>query len=147
MDEELFESLKAIAEQYIQEEKYKEALTYYETLIESDKTKEDLYSKKALCEKNLNQYSNAIQDYRNAMKINPKNIDNLKNLTELLIITGSFSYAVDIMSPLMWMDPKDEKISNQMLLIQKTQEEVLEMQKWFKENNYLETEKLCKKFC
>jgi len=145
MDEELFESLKAIAEQYIQEEKYKEALTYYETLIESDKTKEDLYSKKALCEKNLNQYSKAIQDYRNAMKINPKNIDNLKNLTELLIITGSFSYAVDIMSPLMWMDSKDEKISNQMLLIQETQEEVLEMQKRFKENNYLETEKLCKK--
>jgi hypothetical protein len=51
MDAELFESLKAIAEQWIQEEKYKEALTYYETLIESDKTKEDLYSKKALCEK------------------------------------------------------------------------------------------------
>lgn len=145
MDQELFESLKAIAEQWIQEEKYKEALTYYETLIEADKTKEDLYSKKALCEKNLNQYSKAIEDYRNAMKINPKNIANLKNLTELLIITGNFSYAVDMMTSLMEMDSKDEKIFKQMLLIQETQEEVLEMRKKFKENNYLETEKLCKK--
>ena len=40
------------------------------------------------------------------------------------------------------MDSKDEKIFKQMLLIQETQEEVLEMRKKFKENNYLETEKL-----
>ena len=144
MDQELIESYKAIAEQWLQEGKFKEALPYYEALIESDKTNEDFYSKKAFCEKNLNQYSKAIEDYRKAIKINPTNIANLKNLAELLIITGNFPYAVDIMNSLKKMDSKDETILTQIFLIQETQEEIIKMRNKFQENNYLETEKLCK---
>jgi tetratricopeptide (TPR) repeat protein len=60
----------------------------------------------------LNQYSKAIEDYRKALEINPKNIANLKNLAELLLIIGNFSYAVDIITSLMEIDSKDDKLLN-----------------------------------
>lgn len=109
MDKELFESFNTIAEQWFEEKNYKEALPYYEKLIEFDNKNEDLYSKKALCEKKLNLYKKAIEDYKKAIELNPKNIKNSTNITELFLIVGDYPSAINMRTTLKESDKRNKE--------------------------------------
>ena len=88
-----WETLKEKGNALFKQNKFNEAIDYYERAIRINNSIEVLYSNKGTCEKCLKKYKEAIRDYKKALEINPKNTKNLNRLASVYIIVGNLGEA------------------------------------------------------
>ena len=104
-DEKSYESLNDIGVSLFAEDKYEEALSYFEKAMKINNSEISLYYNKASCEENLGRYNEAIQDYNKGVEINPKNNKILYSLFKLYKIKGDFEEALDVIDKIIIFQP------------------------------------------
>ncbi len=67
-----WETLKEKGNALFKQNKYQEAISFYERAIKINDSIEVLYSNKGTCEKCLKEYKLAIKDFNKAIKLNPR---------------------------------------------------------------------------
>ena len=102
-----WETLKEKGNALFKQNKYNEAIDYYERAIKINNTIEVLYSNKGTCEKCLKNYKQAIKDYKKALEINPKNTKNLNRLASVYIIVGNLGEAKIIQQKALNLEPNN----------------------------------------
>jgi len=79
-----WETLKEKGNTLFKQNKFNEAIEYYERAIKINNTIEVLYSNKGTCEKCLKNYKQAIKDYKKALEINPKKYKKFKQISKCI---------------------------------------------------------------
>ena len=140
-----WETLKEKGNVLFKQQKYEEAINYYEKAIKLNNNIEVLYSNKGTCEKCLKKYKEAIRDYKKALEINPKNTKNLNRLASVYIIVGNLGEAKMTQQKALNFEPSNSVYKEQMLTIEKIIEDEEKMQEKIKEQKFDEAEEVCKK--
>jgi DnaJ family protein C protein 7 len=140
-----WETLKEKGNNLFKQQKYEEAINYYERAIKLNNTIEVLYSNKGTCEKCLKKYKEAIRDYKKALEINPKNTKNLNRLASVYIIVGNLGEAKMTQERALNFEPSNSVYKEQMTTIEKIIEEEEKMREKIKEQKFDEAEEICKK--
>ena len=140
-----WEALKEKGNNLFKQQKYEEAINYYERAIKLNNTIEVLYSNKGTCEKCLKKYKEAIRDYKKALEINPKNTKNLNRLASVYIIVGNLGEAKMTQERALNFEPSNSVYKEQMTTIEKIIEEEEKMREKIKEQKFDEAEEICKK--
>ena len=118
-----WETLKEKGNALFKQNKYNEAIDYYERAIKINSSIEVLYSNKGTCEKCLKNYKQAIKDYKKALEINPKNTKNLNRLASVYLIVGNFGEAKIIQQKALNLEPNNSVYKDQMNVIEKVIED------------------------
>jgi DnaJ family protein C protein 7 len=140
-----WETLKEKGNALFKQNKYNEAIEYYERAIKINNTIEVLYSNKGTCEKCLKNYRQAIKDYKKALEINPKNTKNLNRLASVYIIVGNLGEAKIIQQKALNLEPNNSVYKDQMNIIAKIIEDEEKMQEKIKEQKFDDAEEICKR--
>ena len=140
-----WETLKEKGNALFKQNKYNEAIEYYERAIKINNTIEVLYSNKGTCEKCLKNYKQAIKDYKKALEINPKNTKNLNRLASVYIIVGNLGEAKIIQQKALNLEPNNSVYKDQMNIIAKIIEDEEKMQEKIKEQKFDDAEEICKR--
>ena len=140
-----WETLKEKGNALFKQNKYEEAINYYERAIKINSSIEVLYSNKGTCEKCLKKYKEAIRDYKKALDINPKNTKNLNRLASVYIIVGNFGEAKMTQQKALNFEPNNSVYKEQMGTIEKIIEDEQKMKEKINENKFDEAEEICKK--
>ena len=140
-----WETLKEKGNALFKQNKYNEAIEYYERAIKINNTIEVLYSNKGTCEKCLKNYKQAIKDYKKALEINPKNTKNLNRLASVYIIVGNLGEAKLIQQKALNLEPNNSVYKDQMNIIAKIIEDEEKMQEKIKEQKFDDAEEICKR--
>ena len=144
-DSKSWEALKEKGNALFKQNKYEEAITYYERAIKLNNTIEVLYSNKGTCEKCLKKYKEAIRDYKKALEINPKNTKNLNRLASVFILVGNLGEAKMTQQKALNFEPNNSGYKEQMGTIEKIIEDEQKMKEKINENKFDEAEEICKK--
>ena len=140
-----WETLKEKGNALFKQQKYEEAINYYEKAIKLNNSIEVLYSNKGTCEKCLKKYKEAIRDYKKALEINPKNTKNLNRLASVYIIVGNLGEAKITQQKALNFEPNNSVYKEQMSTIEKIIEDEEKMREKIKEQKFDEAEEVCKK--
>ena len=140
-----WEAFKEKGNALFKQNKYNEAIEYYERAIKINNTIEVLYSNKGTCEKCLKNYKQAIKDYKKALEINPKNTKNLNRLASVYIIVGNLGEAKLIQQKALNLEPNNSVYKDQMNIIAKIIEDEEKMQEKIKEQKFDDAEEICKR--
>jgi DnaJ family protein C protein 7 len=143
-DNKSWEVLKEKGNALFKQNKYEEAINYYERAILINNTIEVLYSNKGTCEKCLKKYKEAIRDYKKALEINPKNTKNLNRLASVYIIVGNLGEAQITQQKALNFEPNNYTFKEQMNSIQKIIEDEAKMKEKINEQKWDEAEVVCK---
>ena len=143
-DNKSWEALKEKGNALFKQNKYEEAINYYERAILINNTIEVLYSNKGTCEKCLKKYKEAIRDYKKALEINPKNTKNLNRLASVYIIVGNLGEAQITQQKALNFEPNNYTFKEQMNSIQKIIEDEAKMKEKINEQKWDEAEVVCK---
>ena len=144
-DNKSWETLKEKGNALFKQNKYEEAINYYERAININSSIEVLYSNKGTCEKCLKKYKEAIRDYKKALEINPKNTKNLNRLASVYIIVGNLGEAKMTQQKALNFEPNNSAYKEQMGTIEKIIEDEQKMKEKINENKFDEAEEICKK--
>ena len=144
-DSKSWEALKEKGNALFKQNKYEEAINYYEKAIKLNNTIEVLYSNKGTCEKCLKKNKEAIRDYKKALEINPKNTKNLNRLASVYIIVGNLGEAKMTQQKALNFEPNNSVYKDQMGTIEKIIEDEQKMKEKINENKFDEAEEVCKK--
>jgi len=140
-----WEVLKEKGNSLFKQNKYEEAINYYEKAIKINNSIEVLYSNKGTCEKCLKKYKEAIRDYKKALEINPKNTKNLNRLASVYIIVGNLGEAKMTQQKALNFEPNNSVYKEQMASIEKIIEDEQKMREKVNEQKFDEAEEICKK--
>ncbi len=144
MSDTSWETLKEKGNALFKQNKYEEAIEYYERAIRINNTIEVLYSNKGTCEKCLKKYREAIRDYKKALEINPKNTKNLNRLASVYILVGNLGEAQITQQKALNFEPNNSTFKDQMNTIQKIIDDEAKMKEKIKEQKWDEAEVVCK---
>ena len=140
-----WEVLKEKGNTLFKEQKYLEAISYYERAIKINSSVEVLYSNKGTCEKCLKKYKEAIRDYKKALEINPKNTKNLNRLASVYVIVGNLGEAKITQQKALNFEPNNSVYKEQMNIIEKVIEDEEKMREKINKKKFDEAEEVCKK--
>ena len=140
-----WETLKEKGNALFKQQKYEEAINYYEKAIKINNSIEVLFSNKGTCEKCLKKYKEAIRDYKKALEINPKNTKNLNRLASVYILVGNLGEAKLTQQKALNFEPNNSAYKEQMGTIEKIIEDEQKMKEKINENKFDEAEEICKK--
>ena len=140
-----WEVLKEKGNALFKQQKYEDAINYYEKAIKINDSIEVLYSNKGTCEKCLKKYKEAIRDYKKALEINPKNTKNLNRLASVYIIVGNLGEAKIIQQKALNFEPNNTIFKEQMNVIEKIITDEEKMREKINEQKFDDAEEICKK--
>ena len=140
-----WEALKEKGNALFKQNKYEEAINYYEKAIKINNSIEVLYSNKGTCEKCLKKYKEAIRDYKKALEINPKNTKNLNRLASVYIIVGNLGEAKITQQKALNFEPNNSTYKEQMTTIEKIIEDEEKMREKIEKGKVDDAEEICKK--
>ena len=140
-----WETLKEKGNALFKQNKFNEAIDYYERAIRINNSIEVLYSNKGTCEKCLKNYKQAIKDYKKALELNPKNTKNLNRLASVYLIVGNFGEAKIIQQKALNLEPNNSVYKDQMKVIEKVIEDEEKMKEKIREQKYDDAEEICKR--
>ena len=140
-----WETLKEKGNALFKQQKYEEAINYYEKAIKINNSIEVLFSNKGTCEKCLKKYKEAIRDYKKALEINPKNTKNLNRLASVYILVGNLGEAKLTQQKALNFEPNNSVYKEQMATIEKIIEDEEKMREKINEQKFDEAEEVCKK--
>ena len=144
-DDKSWEALKEKGNSLFKQQKYEEAIKYYEKAIKLNNNIEVLYSNKGTCEKCLKQYRLAIRDYKKALEISPKNTKNLNRLASVYILVGELGEAKITQQKALNLEPNNSTYKSQMTTIETIIEDEAKMKEKISEEKFDEAEEICKK--
>lgn len=72
-------------------------------------TPETWYFRLGYIEEKFEQWTEAVSNYREALRLNPRHTDTLNNLSELFLRRGNYPEALDLCQQLIALDPAEEK--------------------------------------
>ena len=144
-DDKSWETLKEKGNALFKQQKYEEAIKFYEKAIKVNSNIEVLYSNKGTCEKCLKQYKLAIRDYKKALEISPKNTKNLNRLASVYVLVGEFGEAKITQQKALNLEPNNSVYKTQMSDIEKIIEDEEKMKEKISEEKFDEAEEICKK--
>ena len=131
-DDKSWEVLKEKGNALFKEQRYEEAIKYYEKAIKLNENIEVLYSNKGTCEKCLKEYKQAIRDYKKALEISPKNTKNLNRLASVYILIGNLGEAKILQQKALNLEPNNSAYKSQMTTIEKIIEDETKMKEKIK---------------
>ena len=140
-----WETLKEKGNALFKQNKFNEAIDYYERAIKINNSIEVLYSNKGTCEKCLKNYKQAIKDYKKALELNPKNTKNLNRLASVYLIVGNFGEAKIIQQKALNLEPHNSVYKDQMNVIEKVIEDEEKMKEKINEQKFDDAEEICKR--
>ncbi len=145
MSDKSWETLKEKGNALFKQNKYQEAISYYERAIKINDSIEVLYSNKGTCEKCLKEYKLAIRDYKKALEINPKNTKNLNRLASVYILIGNLGEAKMVQQKALNLEPNNSSYKDQMNVIEKIIEDEEKLREKIKAEKFDDAEEICKK--
>jgi tetratricopeptide (TPR) repeat protein len=77
---------------------YDKAIETYTSLLSYDKKNASVYSKRALCYRNLRAYEKSLEDYEKAISLEPKNYDHYYSKYYLMVEQGDDNGAAEVLS-------------------------------------------------
>ena len=140
-----WETLKEKGNALFKQNKYQEAITFYERAIKINDSIEVLYSNKGTCEKCLKEYKLAIKDYKKALELNPKNTKNLNRLASVYILIGNLGEAKMVQQKALNLEPNNSTYKDQMNTIEKIIEDEEKMKEKIKAEKFDDAEEICKR--
>ena len=140
-----WETLKEKGNALFKQNKYQEAITFYERAIKINDSIEVLYSNKGTCEKCLKEYKLAIKDYKKALELNPKNTKNLNRLASVYILIGNLGEAKMVQQKALNLEPNNSTYKDQMNTIERIIEDEEKMKEKIKAEKFDDAEEICKR--
>ena len=140
-----WETLKEKGNALFKQNRYQEAISYYERAIKINDSIEVLYSNKGTCEKCLKEYKLAIKDYKKALELNPKNTKNLNRLASVYILIGNLGEAKMVQQKALNLEPNNSTYKDQMNTIEKIIEDEEKMKEKIKAEKFDDAEEICKR--
>jgi len=104
------EELNSIGIQLIKDQKYLEAIKYFDQALSMDPNDQIALTNKGAILTKLNNHEEALEYFDQALKIDPKNIKILSNKGATLVTLGKMNDALKVTKQILLIEPNDVKV-------------------------------------
>ena len=104
-----------------------------------------MFSNRATCLKLIGKYKQAINDFKKALELAPRNTKNIKKLANVYVVMGNFGEAEILLQKCINLEPEDSTNTTEHNKIKQKCQDLERLNDKEKEQNWEEVEELCKK--